>query len=60
MFTSDPFSSLLLTRTVFGPDTGTGNSGIRLKRQIKIHLPSSTPDQAIFGMLLDRVPRLVT
>jgi len=26
----------------------------------KIHLPSSAPDQAIFAMLLDRLPRLVT
>ena len=28
--------------------------------QIKIHLPSSAPGQAIFAMLLDRLPRLVT
>jgi hypothetical protein len=33
---------------------------IELKTQIKIHLPSSAPDQAIFAMLLDRLPRLVT
>jgi len=33
---------------------------VELKTQIKIHLPSSAPDQAIFGMLLDRLPRLVT
>ena len=33
---------------------------IELKTQIKIHLPSSAPEQAIFGMLLDRLPRLVT
>jgi hypothetical protein len=26
----------------------------------KAHLPSSAPDQAIFAMLLDRLPRLVT
>ena len=32
---------------------------IELKTQIKIHLPSSAPEQAIFGMLLDRLPRLV-
>lgn len=33
---------------------------VELKKQVKIHLPSSAPDQAIFGMLLDRMPRLVT
>ena len=33
---------------------------VELKTQIKIHLPSSAPEQAIFGMLLDRLPRLVT
>jgi len=33
---------------------------VELKMQIKIHLPSSAPDQAIFAMLLDRLPRLVT
>jgi hypothetical protein len=33
---------------------------IELKTQVKIHLPSSAPDQAIFAMLLDRLPRLVT
>jgi hypothetical protein len=33
---------------------------IELKIQIKIHLPSSAPDQAIFAMLLERLPRLVT
>lgn len=33
---------------------------IELKTQIKIHLPSSVPDQAIFAILLDRLPRLVT
>ncbi len=32
---------------------------VELKKQINIHLPSSTPDQAIFAMLLDRLPRLV-
>ena len=32
---------------------------VELKTQIKIHLPSSAPDQAIFAMLLDRLPRLV-
>jgi hypothetical protein len=33
---------------------------VELKRQIKIHLPSSTPDQAICHLALDRLPRLVT
>ncbi len=33
---------------------------VELKTQIQIHLPSSAPDQAIFAMLLDRLPRLVT
>jgi hypothetical protein len=33
---------------------------VELKTQIKIHLPSSAPDQAIFAMLLDRLPRLLT
>jgi hypothetical protein len=34
--------------------------GVELKTQIKIHLPSSAPEQTIFAMLLDRLPRLVT
>src|SRR5947209_4268679 len=33
---------------------------IELKTQVQIHLPSSASDQAIFAMLLDRLPRLVT
>ena len=33
---------------------------VELKTQVKIHLPTSAPDQAIFAMLLDRLPRLVT
>ena len=33
---------------------------VELKTPVKIHLPSSTPDQAIFAMLLGRLPRLVT
>ena len=33
---------------------------VELKTQIKIHLPSSAPDQAIFATLLGRLPRLVT
>jgi hypothetical protein len=31
---------------------------VELKTQLKIHLPSSAPDQAIFAMLLARLPRL--
>ncbi len=33
---------------------------VELKKQIKIHLPSSTPDQAVFGIVLNRLPRLIT
>jgi hypothetical protein len=33
---------------------------VELKTQLKIHLPSSAPDQAIFALLLARLPRLVT
>jgi len=33
---------------------------VELKTQLKIHLPSIAPDQAIFAMLLARLPRLVT
>jgi hypothetical protein len=33
---------------------------VALKAQIKIHLPSRAPDQAIFTLLLDRLPRLAT
>jgi hypothetical protein len=33
---------------------------VELKKQIKIHLPSSASDQAIFTLLLGRLPRLVT
>jgi hypothetical protein len=29
-----------------------------LKRQIKLHLPTSAPDQAIFALVLARLPRL--
>ena len=29
-----------------------------LKRQIKLHVSTSTPDQAIFTLLLGRLPRL--
>jgi hypothetical protein len=30
-----------------------------LKQQIRIHLPLTTPDQAIFALLLTRMPRLI-
>ena len=33
---------------------------VEFKKQIKIHLPSSTPDQAIFHFVLARLPRLLT
>jgi hypothetical protein len=33
---------------------------VELKTQLKIHLPSSAPDQAIFAALLGRLPRLIT
>jgi len=33
---------------------------VELKTQIKIHLPSSAPDQPIFRLALARLPRLVT
>src|SRR5204863_226350 len=33
---------------------------VELKTQLKIHLPSSAPDQAICTLLLARLPRLVT
>lgn len=33
---------------------------VELKKQIKAYLPSSAPDQAIFAMLLNRLPRLLT
>jgi hypothetical protein len=32
---------------------------VEFKKQIKIHLPSSTPDQRIFHLALDRLPRLL-
>ena len=32
---------------------------VELKTQVKIHLPSSAPDQAIFRLALDRAHRLV-
>jgi hypothetical protein len=33
---------------------------IEFETQIKIHLPSSAPEQAIFATLLHRLPYLVT
>jgi hypothetical protein len=33
---------------------------VELKRQIKIHLPSSAPDRAIFHLALSRLPRQLT
>jgi hypothetical protein len=33
---------------------------VELKKQVRIHLPSSAPDQPIFRLALDRPPRLVT
>ena len=33
---------------------------VELKKQITIYLPSSAPDRAIVGMILNRLPRLVT
>jgi len=39
---------------------GQAENHIKLKTQLKIHLPSTAPDQAIFAMLLGRLPRLVT
>jgi hypothetical protein len=31
---------------------------VELKQQIKLHLPTCTPDQAIFTLVLQRLPRL--
>jgi hypothetical protein len=33
---------------------------VELKTQVKIHLPSSAPDQPVFRLVLARLPRLVT
>jgi len=33
---------------------------VELKTQIKVHLPTSAPDQSIFRLVLGRLPRLVT
>src|SRR5271166_1487145 len=32
---------------------------VDLKRQVKLHLPTSTPDQTIFALVLARLPQLV-
>jgi hypothetical protein len=31
-----------------------------MKTKIKVHLPSSAPDQAVWYLVLGRLPRLVT
>ncbi len=31
-----------------------------LKRKVRVHLPRTTPDQAIFAWALSRLPRLIT
>ena len=31
-----------------------------MKTKIKVHLPSSAPDQSVWHLVLDRLPRLVT
>ena len=33
---------------------------VELKKQVKIHLPSSAPDQPMLRLALARLPRLVT
>ena len=32
---------------------------VEMKTKIKVHLPSSAPDQAIWHMALGRLPRLI-
>ena len=32
---------------------------VELKQQVRLHLPSCTPDQAIFAQVLERLPRLI-
>jgi hypothetical protein len=32
----------------------------KMKTKIKVHLPTSAPDQAIFRLVLGRLPRLIT
>jgi hypothetical protein len=31
---------------------------VELKRQVSLHLPSCTPNQSIFALVLERLPRL--
>ena len=33
---------------------------VEMKTKIKVHLPTSAPDQAVIRLLLGRLPRLVT
>jgi hypothetical protein len=33
---------------------------VEIKSKIKVHLPTSTPDQSIFRLVLGRLPRLIT
>ncbi len=33
---------------------------VELKTQIRLHLPTACPDQAILRVVLERIPRLVT
>jgi len=33
---------------------------VEIKTQIRLHLPTSCPDQAILRIVLARIPRLVT
>jgi hypothetical protein len=32
---------------------------VELERQVRLHLPACAPDQAIFALLLGRLPRLI-
>ena len=33
---------------------------VEMKTKIKVHLPSSAPDQAVWPLVLGRLPRLIT
>jgi hypothetical protein len=33
---------------------------VEMKTKIKLHLPTSAPDQAVFRLALGRLPRLIT
>jgi hypothetical protein len=33
---------------------------VEMKTQIRLHLPTSCPDQTILRIVLDRIPRLMT